>query len=66
MSDSLSSIPADHAYQSGALRKLAARARLHRQYTIAETAWVPWVATQLSLKQGDRVLDVGGGPAWFW
>ncbi|NKM19687.1 methyltransferase domain-containing protein [Rhizobium laguerreae] len=62
----MSSITADNAGQYGDSRKLAARARLHRQYTIAETAWFPWVAAQLSLKPGDRVLDVGCGPAWFW
>ncbi|MBY5351440.1 class I SAM-dependent methyltransferase [Rhizobium leguminosarum] len=62
----MSSITADNAGQYGDSRKLAARARLHSQYTIAETAWFPWVATQLSLKPGDRVLDVGCGPAWFW
>jgi ubiquinone/menaquinone biosynthesis C-methylase UbiE len=62
----MSSITADNAGQYGDSRKLAARARLHSEYTIAETGWFPWVATQLPLKQGDRVLDVGCGPAWFW
>ncbi|MBA1347856.1 class I SAM-dependent methyltransferase [Rhizobium sp. WYCCWR 11146] len=62
----MSSITADNAGQYSDSRKLAARARLHSQYTIAETAWFPWVAAQLSLKPGDRVLDVGCGPAWFW
>ncbi|MGR9136416.1 class I SAM-dependent methyltransferase [Rhizobium leguminosarum] len=62
----MSSITADNAGQYGDSRKLAARARLHSQYTIAETAWFPWVAARLSLKPGARVLDVGCGPAWFW
>jgi len=62
----MSSITADNAGQYGDSRKLAARARLHSEYTIAETGWFPWVAGQLPLKPGDHVLDIGCGPAWFW
>jgi SAM-dependent methyltransferase len=47
-------------------RKLAARARLHAEYTVAETPWFAWVARHLPLASGDAVLDVGCGPAWFW
>jgi ubiquinone/menaquinone biosynthesis C-methylase UbiE len=62
----MSSISSGNAQQYGDSRKLAARARLHKKYTIAETGWFPWIASQLPLRTGDRVLDVGCGPAWFW
>lgn len=58
----MSSITEGNARQYGDSRKLAARARLHTEYTIAETGWFPWVAAQLPLKPADRVLDIGRGP----
>ena len=62
----MSSITSGNARQYGDSRKLAARARLVGQYTIAEIGWFPWVVTQLPLEAGDRILDVGCGSAWFW
>lgn len=62
----MSSITTGNAEQYGDSRKLAARARLHTHYTIAETGWFEWVAEQLPLKPKDKVLDCGCGPAWFW
>jgi len=46
--------------------KLAARARLHQNYTVSEVGWFEWVAPQLELNEGARVLDIGCGPGWFW
>ena len=46
--------------------KVAARARLHQEYTVAETPWFPWVARQMPIAPGASVLDIGCGPGWFW
>lgn len=62
----MSSISSGNDQQYGNSRKLAARARLHKKYTIAEIGWFPWIARQLPLRAGDSILDIGCGPAWFW
>jgi SAM-dependent methyltransferase len=46
--------------------KLAARARLHREFSTAEVGWFTWVARQLPVGPGAKILDVGCGPGWFW
>lgn len=46
--------------------KLAARARLHRNYTVADEGWFDWVVKRFGIARGNQVLDVGCGPAWFW
>lgn len=62
----MSSITAGNAKQYGDSRKLAARARLNSEYTIAEIGWFEWVAQNLPTKDKDRMLDIGCGPGWFW
>lgn len=62
----MSHITEGNAEQYSDSRKLAARARLHQKYTIAETAWFDWVAKQMPVTPGSDVLDIGCGPGWFW
>jgi SAM-dependent methyltransferase len=52
--------------QYGTSEKLAARARLHQNYSTAEVPWFQWVAANAGPLPGARVLDVGCGPGWFW
>ncbi len=62
----VSAITEGNAKQYGTSEKLAARARLHQAYSHDDNPWFPWVAENMSLKPGDRVLDLGCGPGWFW
>ena len=59
-------VNADLVKQYSTSEKLAARARLHQNFTVAETPWFHWVAQRLGLREDDRVLDIGCGPGWFW
>lgn len=54
----------DRQYQNS--EKLAARARLHRNYTVADEGWFEFVVKRLGIAPGAKALDVGCGPAWFW
>lgn len=46
--------------------KLAARARLAREFDTAEVPWFPFVAQHLDVEASASILDVGCGPGWFW
>lgn len=62
----MSSITEGNARQYGTSEKLAARARLHQAYSHDDNPWFPWVASTMALEPGQRVLDIGCGPGWFW
>jgi ubiquinone/menaquinone biosynthesis C-methylase UbiE len=55
---------ADQQYRDS--RRLAARERLHREFSTAQVPWPRWVAIRAALPAGGSVLDIGCGPAWFW
>lgn len=61
----MSTITSGMSKQYADSSKLAARARLHQEFSVGEP-WFPWVMDRLPLKSGDHVLDIGCGPAWFW
>lgn len=62
----MSILSAGLSTQYSTSEKLAARARLHRDFTVAGGGWFEWVAARLDLGEGSKVLDIGCGPGWFW
>ena len=56
---------ADNERQYGTSSKPAARARLFASVEAA-VSWPVWVAQQAAFVSGERVLEVGCGPGWFW
>jgi ubiquinone/menaquinone biosynthesis C-methylase UbiE len=45
---------------------LEARIRLHRDWSVQAQDWQRWVFDRLALAGGERVLEVGCGPASLW
>lgn len=62
----MSSITQGQAQQYSDSSKLAARARLHQEFSVSDVPWFPWVMSRLPIRSGDQVLDIGCGPGWFW
>lgn len=62
----MSSITQGQAQQYSDSSKLAARARLHQEFSVSAVPWFPWVMSKLPLAPGGQVLDIGCGPGWFW
>ena len=46
--------------------RLKARAELHRRFSTAARPWHQWIFDQMTLGQGDQVLECGCGPGWLW
>lgn len=42
-------------YKDGS--NLNARVALHRQFSVAEQDWIPWVLDQIALQPGQQVLS---------
>ena len=45
---------------------ISARIRLHRDYSINKEGWFPWLFSNLHLKSGMKVLELGAGNGALW
>jgi ubiquinone/menaquinone biosynthesis C-methylase UbiE len=46
--------------------KLAARARLHKDYSSNPQGWFQWMFELYDLPPNARVVELGGGAGWLW
>ena len=51
-------------YQNAA--NISARIRLHRDYSVNQEGWFPWIMRQCDLKPGMRILEIGCGNGALW
>lgn len=51
-------------YQNAA--NISARIRLHRDYSVNQMGWFPWMMQQYQLKPGMRILELGCGNGALW
>lgn len=45
---------------------ISARIRLHRDYSINQEGWFPWLFSQLHLRPGMKILEIGAGNGELW
>lgn len=45
---------------------ISARIRLHRDYSVNKEGWFPWLFSNLNLKSGMKVLELGAGNGALW
>lgn len=45
---------------------ISARIRLHRDYSVNKEGWFPWLFSNLHLKSGMKVLELGAGNGALW
>lgn len=45
---------------------ISARIRLHRDYSVNQEGWFPWLFSNLHLKPGMKILELGAGNGTLW
>lgn len=45
---------------------ISARIRLHRDYSINQEGWFPWLFNQIDFKPGMKILELGAGNGALW
>ncbi|MCH4005412.1 MAG: MerR family transcriptional regulator [Lactobacillus crispatus] len=45
---------------------ISARIRLHRDYSLNKVGWFPWLFSNLHLKAGMKILELGAGNGALW
>ena len=45
---------------------ISARIRLHRDYSLNQEGWFPWLFSNLHLKPGMKILELGAGNGALW